>query len=187
MAECWGNQPNLGTGPFAELTAGASHECVLHLDGTAFCGGYAWSFQGPDDRAITDRRWTRLTAGSQHTCGLRADGYFECFGLQSIGSDAPDVVPSADTPTSALSGGSVRVSWRDVNSNELRTEIERSVADAGGNATTWTSAGVLAANLTGFTDTQATPGATYVYRIRVCNDAGCSGWAQSNATGVPAP
>jgi hypothetical protein len=44
---------------------------------------------------------------------------------------------------------------------------------------------VLGANATTFTDPQATAGAIYVYRIRVCNNAGCSGWAQSNATRYP--
>jgi hypothetical protein len=185
LAECWGGQPNLGSGPFIELTAGASHECVLHTDGTALCGGLSYSWEGPGERSINGRRWSRLTAGSTHTCGLRSDGHFECFGFQTIGSDAPDVVPSTDTPTSALSGASVRVSWRDINSNELRTEVDRSVADDGGNPTTWSRAGVLDANQTGFTDNLATPGGIYVYRIRVCNNAGCSDWAQSNATRNP--
>jgi len=194
LGECWGAQPNLGSGPFEQLTAGASQECVLRPGGTAFCAGNASSFQGPGERSlagpdegsIRPRTWARIAAGSYHTCGLRTDGYFECFGLQTIGSDAPDVVPSADPPRSALSGGSVRLSWRDINHNELRTEIDRSVADAGGNPTTWARAGVLAANTTGFTDGQATPGGIYVYRIRVCNNAGCSAWAESNATRFPA-
>ncbi|MFL5542311.1 MAG: Ig-like domain-containing protein, partial [Longimicrobiaceae bacterium] len=155
LGECWG-PANIGYGPYEQLTAGAGQECVLRPGGTAFCAGNASSFQGPgerslsgpDDGSIQPRTWARIAAGSYHTCGLRADGYFECFGLQTIGSDAPDVVPSADTPRSALGGGSVRVSWRDINSNELRTEIDRSVADADGNPTTWARAGVLSANTT---------------------------------------
>ncbi|SOD02103.1 Ig-like domain (group 2) [bacterium JGI 053] len=194
LGECWETPANLGSGPFEQLTAGVYQECVLRPGGTAFCAGNPSSFQGPGERSVTGpdegsirpRTWARITAGSYHTCGLRADGYFECFGLQTIGSDAPDVVPSADTPKSVLSGGSVRVDWRDVNSNELRTEVDRSVADADGNPTTWARAGVLRANQTSFGDSLATPGATYVYRIRVCNAAGCSGWAQSNATRYPA-
>jgi uncharacterized protein YjdB len=193
LGECWG-PANIGYGPYEELTAGAGQECVLRPDGTAFCAGNASNFEGPGERSLTrpdegsirPRTWARIAAGSFHTCGLRADGYFECFGLQTIGSDAPDVIPSADPPKSALSGGSVRLSWRDINSNEQRTEIDRSVADADGNPTTWSRAGVLGANLTGFTDSQATPGGIYVYRIRVCNNAGCSAWAQSNATRYPA-
>ncbi|MFL5539709.1 MAG: Ig-like domain-containing protein [Longimicrobiaceae bacterium] len=193
LGECWG-PANLGSGPYEELTAGAGQECVLRPGGTAFCTGNASNFEGPGERSLTGpdegsirlRTWARITAGSYHTCGLRADGYFECFGLQTIGSDAPDVVPSADPPRSALSGASVRLSWRDINSNELRTEIDRSVADGNGEPTTWARAGVLSANQTGFTDAQAAPGGIYVYRIRVCNNAGCSGWAQSNSTRFPA-
>ena len=193
LGECWG-PANIGYGPYEQLTAGSSQECVLRPDKTAFCAGNGSGFQGPGERTLTGpdegsirpRTWARIAAGAYHTCGLREDGYFECFGLQTIGSDAPDVVPSADTPTSALGGGSVRLSWRDINSNELRTEIDRSVADGNGEPTTWARAGSLAANTTGFTDAQATPGGIYVYRIRVCNNAGCSAWAQSNATRFPA-
>ncbi|HKQ42672.1 MAG TPA: Ig-like domain-containing protein, partial [Pseudonocardia sp.] len=194
LGDCWNGPANIGYGPYEQLTAGASQECVLRPGGTAFCAGNASEFEGPGERSLTAAApgsirpptWARIAAGSYHTCGLRADGYFECFGLQTIGSDAPDVVPSADVPISALNGGSVRVSWRDINSNELRTEIDRSVADGNGEPTTWTRAATLGANTTGFTDGQATPGGIYVYRIRVCNNAGCSGWAQSNATRFPA-
>jgi hypothetical protein len=192
LIECWGDQQgSLGSGPFVDLTVGASHACVLR-SGTAVCSGLSYSWEGPGERSITAWHspaspgpWARITAGTYHSCGLRPDGHFECFGQQTIGSDAPDVVPSADTPKSALSGGSVRVEWRDINSNELRTEVDRSVADADGTPTTWTHAGVLGANQTSFSDSMAVPGAIYVYRIRVCNNAGCSDWAQSNATRYP--
>jgi len=194
LGDCWEGPADLGYGPYEQLTAGAGQECVLRPGGTAFCAGNASNFEGPGERSLTrpdegsirPRTWARIAAGSFHTCGLRADGYFECFGLQTIGSDAPDVIPSADPPRSALSGGSVRLSWRDINANETRTEIDRSVADAEGNPTTWARAGSLGANTTGFTDGQATPGGIYVYRIRVCNNAGCSAWAQSNSTRFPA-
>jgi hypothetical protein len=184
VAECWGYVAGFRAGPSVQVAAGAGHVCALRSDGAPRCEGYPLSWQGPGERSATEGRWTRITAGSYHTCGLRADGYFECFGVQSMGSDAPDVVPVADAPKSTLTSRWIRVEWRDVNSNELRTEIERSVADRDRNPTTWTRVGAVAANRGSFADSVA-PGATYVHRIRACNNAGCSEWALSNPTPFP--
>ena len=186
MLECFGSQPSFYTGPYAQIGVGAAHVCALHPEGRAECSGYTYAWEGPGRRGATAGTWTRITAGSYHTCGLRADGYFECFGVQSIGSNAPDVVPAADAPASSLDAGRIRVDWRDVNSNELRTEVERSVADDDGHPAAWTPAGTLGADRVGLVDSLATAGATYLYRIRVCNDAGCSDWALSNPTRYPA-
>jgi hypothetical protein len=185
-ADCWGYLPGLHAGPYVQVSAGGSHLCARRASGVSECWGYPYSWQGPGERSVTTRAWSRIAAGSYHTCGLRADGYFECFGVQTIGSNAPDVIPVADPPRTILTTGSwIRVIWRDVNSNELRSEVDRSVADRDRNPTTWTRIGVVAANQAIFSDSVAV-GATYVYRVRVCNNAGCSGWAQSNATPVPA-
>lgn len=186
VADCWGYQAGFHTGPYVQVAAGAGHLCALRADGVPECRGYPLSWQGPGERSATTGRWSRITAGSYHTCGLRADGYFECFGVQTMGSDAPDVVPVADAPRSLLlSTMRIRLGWRDVNSNEHRTEIERSVADRDRNPTSWTRIGAVAANRTSFTDSVAA-GATYVHRVRVCNDAGCSAWELSNPTSFPA-
>lgn len=185
LPECWGNQPSFKGGAATQVVVGAAHECVLHPGGIAECAGYPWSWQGPEERSVTDRTWARITAGSYHTCGLRPDGYFQCFGVQSIGSDAPDVVPGVDPPKSSLRYERMRVDWRDVNLNESGTELERSVADGGGGPTSWTPVATVGANRAWFTDSGATPGATYIYRIHVCNDAGCSSWQLSNPTRFP--
>jgi Regulator of chromosome condensation (RCC1) repeat len=186
VAECWGYQNFWQAGPYVQVVAGAGHQCALRSNGVPECWGYPGSWEGLHDRTPTSGGWARITAGGYHTCGLRADGYFECFGVQAIGSDAPDVVPVADPPRSTVTATwRMAVEWRDVNSNEHRTEIERSVADRDRNPTSWTRIGTVAANRTAFKDSVAA-GATYVYQVRVCNDAGCSPWKLSNPTSFPA-
>lgn len=188
VLDCWGYLPGRHAGPYVQGAVGASHLCALRADGVAECPvGYPASWQGPEERSLTTGKWTRITAGNYHTCGLRADGYFECFGeVQLIGSDAPDVIPVADVPKSTLASPSrIRLEWRDRNANELRGEIERSVADRDRNPTTWTRVAKVRAESWTFTDSVAA-GATYVHRLRMCNNAGCSAWKESNATAVPA-
>ncbi|HET7464100.1 MAG TPA: hypothetical protein VFJ82_22780 [Longimicrobium sp.] len=186
VADCWGYLQGWHAGPYVDVVVGGNHVCAVRADGVPECWGYPASWEGPGERSATTRAWSRISAGSYHTCGLRADAYFECFGVQAIGSNAPDVVPVADPPLSTLqtSTWSIRLAWRDVNSNELRTEVERSVADANRNPTSWTPVGTLGANRHALVDS-VQAGATYVHRVRVCNNAGCSDWATSNATAVP--
>ncbi|MDB4947457.1 MAG: hypothetical protein JWM27_106 [Gemmatimonadetes bacterium] len=188
VVDCWGYLPGRHTGPYVQVTVGASHRCALRADGGAECPvGYPGSWQGPEERSLTTGRWTRITAGNYHTCGLRADGYFECFGeVQTIGSDAPDVIPVADVPRSTLpSAARIRLEWRDRNANELRGEIERSVADRDRNPTSWMLIAKVRPDSRTYSDSVAA-GATYVYRLRMCNNAGCSQWQQSNPTAAPA-
>ncbi|HEU0052025.1 MAG TPA: hypothetical protein VFQ39_02565 [Longimicrobium sp.] len=187
VADCWGHLEGWHAGPYVQVVGGAAQVCALRDSGIADCWGYPPSWEGPGDGTLTRgialptpaAKWSRITAGNYHACGLRADGYFECFGLQVMGSDAPDVVPVADTPTATLSKSRIRVAWRDLNSNELRTEIERGVGDGTVEPTSWTRVGSVGANLTSFSDGTAPAGATYVYRVRTCNNAGCSAWDPS--------
>jgi hypothetical protein len=187
--DCWGYVGGFFAGPFVQAGSAGTHRCALLTTGIAQCWGYPLSWQGPAERSITDHAWPRISVGSYHTCGLRPDGYFECFGFQSIGSNAPDVVPDRPThyppeTTLLVESSRIRIEWADVNSNELRTEVERSVADSERYPTTWTRVGVVGVNRHVFDDSVQV-GRTYVHRVRVCNDAGCSEWAESEATAFP--
>jgi hypothetical protein len=186
VVDCWGYMVGRHAGPYVSVVVGGNHACAQRADGVPECWGYRALWEGPEEGSATAHAWSRISAGSYHTCGLRADGHFECFGLQTIGSDAPDVRPVVDTPRATLLAGAsrMRIDWRDVNTNELRTEVERSIADRDRNSTSWTSIGAVGTDRVILVDSVAA-GATYVYRVRVCNNAGCSGWAQSNATAFP--
>lgn len=184
LADCWGYQNFWEAGPYVQVTAGAGHQCALRPNGVPRCWGYPGSWEGIEERTEARGGWSRISAGAYHTCGLRTDGYFECFGVQTMGSDAPDVIPAPTVPKSGVRGERIRVQWRDLNSNERRTEIERSVTGHDRGSTSWTRVAELPNDRVVFTDSVAA-GATYLYQVRVCNDAGCSPWRESNPTALP--
>jgi Fibronectin type III domain len=69
----------------------------------------------------------------------------------------------------------IDLSWTDANPNETRFEIERS---SGGRA--FKVVAIAPENAVFFTDTRLKAGTTYTYRLRACNQLGCS--SPSNET-----
>jgi hypothetical protein len=78
------------------------------------------------------------------------------------------LAPTGLTATAASRSG-IDLSWTDASPNETRFEIERSTS---GHA--FKRVGTAPANFVFFTDTQLRAGTTYTYRIRACNELGCS-------------
>ncbi len=80
--------------------------------------------------------------------------------------------PEAPTGLSALETGSstIGLTWTDASDNETRFEVER----AEGSENSWSQVGTPAPNITTFEDTGLTPNTTYRYRVRACNETGCS-------------
>jgi hypothetical protein len=76
--------------------------------------------------------------------------------------------PSALTAT-AVSRSQINLAWTDESTNELRFEIERST-----NNGSLRVVGSVGANVTAFADTRLKAGTTYSYRVRACNEIGCS-------------
>ena len=74
-----------------------------------------------------------------------------------------------------LSGARVRLTWTDHAGNELGFRVQR----ARGSQGTFVLVGSVAANVTTFTDTTATAGKTYRYRVRAYNDEGPSSWSNT--------
>jgi len=69
-----------------------------------------------------------------------------------------DFAVSASTPTS------VTLAWSDQAWDETGYQVERSI-----DGTNWTTLATTAPNAASFTDTTATPGATFSYRLRAAN------------------
>ncbi|MEK9509700.1 Ig-like domain-containing protein [Gemmatimonadota bacterium Y43] len=94
-------------------------------------------------------------------------------------------VPAAPSGLSAAFAGGVQLAWDDNSSDESYFEIERDVIsesagspslDEGGPARVFEALGTTGANVTEFYD--ASPGFGELhYRVRACNDDGCSPWS----------
>ena len=86
-------------------------------------------------------------------------------------ADGIPVAPSG--LTSSVLGKTVTLRWSDNAPNEDQQQVQRRAYIAG----TWTRYSTVASlspNVQIHTDTTAAPGTTYQYRLRVCNQAGCS-------------
>ena len=92
----------------------------------------------------------------------------------SVASATPPPAPTG-LAAQALSGAQVRLAWTDHAANELGFRVQRAL----GNRGTFVLIGSTAANATTFTDTNATAGKTYRYRVRAYNDAGPSSWSNT--------
>lgn len=90
--------------------------------------------------------------------------------VSSNTNSVPDT-PSAGTAT-ALSSGSILVSWGDV-ANETGYKIERSTSEFSG----YTQVGMAGADAVSYNDTGLEASTLYFYRIRAYNNAGDSGYS----------
>jgi hypothetical protein len=85
-----------------------------------------------------------------------------------------DGVPVAPTDlSSSVIGKTVTLLWSDNAPNEDQQQIQRRAVIAGA-WTRYVTLLALAPDVETHTDTTAAPGTTYQYRVRVCNQAGCS-------------
>ena len=76
------------------ITAGNSHSCALHQDGTISCWGnnqYGRLGNGTDDDAYTPQQVAKITdataisAGKRHSCALHRIGNMSCWGNNEFG------------------------------------------------------------------------------------------------------
>ena len=79
----------------------------------------------------------------------------------------------------------IDVGWTDVSTNETRFELQRRVVNA--DPVVWVGLPNQPANATAFSDAGVTASTTYRYRVRSCNDGGCSAFVSSPSITTPAP
>ena len=77
--------------------------------------------------------------------------------------------PLYDT-TGAAKGDSIELAWTDESENETGFRIERRRASGG----SWTNAGETVADVEAYRDDGLDPDTRYEYRVRACNEGGCS-------------
>jgi predicted phage tail protein len=106
------------------------------------------------------------------------DGPFSNVASARTGAAVPSA-PSALKAT-AVSHSRIELSWSDTSTNETRFDIERSTAGR-----TFQLVATVAANSASFVDAGLKARTTYTYRIRACNQLGCS--APSNQASATTP
>jgi hypothetical protein len=102
----------------------------------------------------------------------------------SATAGGPPAAP-ANLAGTAVSASQINLTWQDNSSNETGFTLQRSTRNADGTWTAWAGVGSPAANATSFSNTGLVGNTTYRYRIRSCNQAGCSGWANSANVTTP--
>jgi titin len=98
---------------------------------------------------------------------------------------ATPIPPSApfDTAAVALSATQVQIVWRDGSSNEARFELWRDYVSGAGE---WICIdGNVPANATSYLDATMASGQSYRYKVRACNDGGCSAFSNEVYVGIP--
>jgi len=101
---------------------------------------------------------------------------FDAFLAKVSSAPAPPTNLRA-TPTSSTE---VLVTFLDNSSDESRFEIERRTA-----GTDFVKIGEVGANVTRFTDVGLTPGATYIYRVRVVNNTNDAAFSNTATSTLP--
>jgi hypothetical protein len=98
-----------------------------------------------------------------------------------------DLATTAALPAAPASAAAVvisitetRATWVDVSGNETDFEVQHALKNADGTWNNWLTPGsVVARNGTGQTFQNLLAERTYRFRIRACNDQGCSAWTVS--------
>ena len=124
----------------------------------------------PDAVAFGD---TGLTPNTAYAYRVRACNGVSCSAYSNEASTVTnEVAPEAPTGLGAVATGSatVELTWTDASDNEARFEVERKEGAEG----IWSQIGTPNPDATAYGDTGLTPNTTYVYRVRACNEVGCS-------------
>jgi fibronectin type 3 domain-containing protein len=134
--------------------------------------GFAWTSLGRRPGTGTEATILGLDPETTYAFRVRAfnsggDGAFSNVASARTGAAAP-TAPTGLKAT-AVSHSRIDLSWSDTSTNETRFEIERSTA---GRA--FQRVATVAANSASFADAGLKARTTYTYRVRACNQLGCS-------------
>src|SRR5437879_5503658 len=121
-----------------------------------------------------------LTPGATYTYEVRSinDAGASPWSNQATVALVPPAAPS-NLAVSSLSAA-VALTWTDNSNNEIAFAIWRQ-----GGGADWARVGVVGPNTTAYTDTTASAGVSYNYRVRAINAVGASDW--SNVVAVTTP
>ena len=143
--------------------------------------GLAWTSLGRRAGTSTEATVLGLAPETTYFFRVRAfnsggDGPFSNIASARTGAAAP-AAPTG-LRAMAVSRSRIDLSWIDASTNETRLEIERRTG-----VQTFQPLATVAANSVSFANTGLRARTTYTYRIRACNQLGCSAFSnQASAT-----
>jgi hypothetical protein len=129
---------------------------------------------GPDVTAFSD---DGLEPGTTYVYRVRACNAAGCSEFSAEAS-ATTPAPSPPEPPSGLiaegiSSSQIRLEWTDNADDETRFEVQRRPSQGGGG---WDTVATLGTDVTTYVDGGLQADTGYGYRVRACNEAGCSSY-----------
>ncbi|MGD2120488.1 MAG: fibronectin type III domain-containing protein [Gemmatimonadota bacterium] len=140
-----------------------------------------WSRVGTPGPGVILFGDTGLTPNTSYTYRVRACNVAGCSGYSNEATAVTNEVsphPPSGLMATATGSSTVALNWTDRSQNEGSFRLERKLGIAG----SWGEIGTFPPKSTMFTDTGLSPNTGYIYRVRACNDVGCS--AYSNEAGA---
>ena len=122
-----------------------------------------------------------LVPNTSYTYRIKACNVAGCSGYSNESTAVTnEVVPDAPQGLVATATGSTTVdlTWTDASSNEARFRVERKEGPSG----LWVEVSVLGTNVTSYQDGGLAGNTAYTYRVRACNDVGCSPFSNEAGT-----
>ncbi len=181
--ECWGwdgsGRATPPEGEFASVSAGGTHTCGVTVEGDSIC----WGSDEYGQATSPGVSFTSVSAGYRHSCGITTAGTVFCWGWDQYGQATPPVSENAPAAPAWVKYEKVDVSFD--------TDYIRVWWPASPRAT-WYATGKL-----GNVDAPATEAIdsrtcllffVHVfcgeppYKVRACNDAGCSQWTHTETS-----
>ena len=153
----------------------SDNEAEFHLEREVDEGGWSpLDTLGADTTTFAD---TELTPATTYNYRIRACNDVGCTPWTDEASattdDVPPVAPSG-LVASATGSSTMELEWTDEADNETGFQVERKDGSEG----PWSVLDTVAADTTTFADAELEPATAYTYRVRACNDMGCSDWSE---------
>jgi hypothetical protein len=135
---------------------------------------------------VTSYSNTNLPAATAYTYRVRAYEGPNHSGYSNTASAATQAAPAAPSNLAAtpISSSRIDLAWTDNANNEAGFKVERAT-----DGVTFTQVAVLSVNVTAYSNTLLSPGATYTYRVRAYegpNHSAFSNTASATTQGAPA-
>ncbi|HSM37250.1 MAG TPA: fibronectin type III domain-containing protein [Longimicrobiales bacterium] len=159
-----------------EWTDNASNEDEFRVERRLDTGD-AFELVGGTGADVTTFTDDGLESGTTYVYRVQACNTVGCSEFSAEAS-ATTPAPSPPEPPSGLtaegiSSSQIRLEWIDNADNETRFEVQRRRGQGGGG---WDTVATVGTDVTTYVDGGLQKGTGYGYRVRACNDVGCSSY-----------